>query len=50
MGAKRVNHSTEGPGVGAKRFCIIQTYTLGKQKFEDLKNLKYCLEFWKREF
>ena len=44
MGAKRVSHSTEGPGVGAK------TYTLGKQKFEDLKNLKYCLEFWKREF
>ena len=52
----QVSHSNEGPGVGAalgkfdssdtneKFWQILTNVKITKQKFEDLKNLKCCLE------
>ena len=57
---KRVSHSNEEPGVGAafgkfdscdsnERFWQMFTNVkIRKQKFEDLKNRKCCLELQKR--
>ena len=51
-----MSHSNEGPGVGAalgkfdssdtneKFWQILTNVKITKQKFEDLKNLKCCLE------
>ena len=56
LAMKRVSHSNEGPGVGTalrkfnssdsnERFWQMFTNVeIRKQKFEDLKNLKCCLE------
>ena len=60
LGTKRVSHSNEGNGAGAtlgkfnnrdsnEWFCQMFTNVkIRKQKFQDLKNLKCCLELQKR--